>query len=66
MPTIVFYRGSISEPELAAVNSNPKGVIVYPVKKVTDRAKRYRAQKNVSGPKKCVICDSRRDRVEGV
>ena len=28
---------------------------------VTDRAKRYRAQKNVTGPKKCVLCGSRSD-----
>ena len=28
---------------------------------LTDRAKRYRAQKNVTGPKKCVLCGSKRD-----
>ena len=28
---------------------------------VTDRAKRYRAQKNVTGPKKCVLCGSTKD-----
>lgn len=27
-----------------------------PVEIITDRAKRYRAQKNVTGPKRCVIC----------
>jgi hypothetical protein len=27
-----------------------------PVEEITDRAKRYRAQANVPGPKKCVIC----------
>lgn len=27
-----------------------------PVELITDRAARYRAQKNVSGPKRCVIC----------
>ena len=27
-----------------------------PVGEITDRAKRYRAQSNVPGPKKCVIC----------
>ena len=27
-----------------------------PVKDITDRAKRYRAQQNVKGPKKCVVC----------
>lgn len=29
-----------------------------PVDQITDRAKRYRAQTNVPGPKKCVICNS--------
>jgi len=29
-----------------------------PVSQITDRAKRYRAQQNVKGPKKCVICGS--------
>jgi hypothetical protein len=28
---------------------------------VTDRAKRYRAQKNVRGPKRCVLCHSTKD-----
>lgn len=28
---------------------------------ITDRAKRYRAQSNVTGPKKCVICGSTRN-----
>lgn len=28
---------------------------------LTDRAKRYRAQKNVPGEKRCVVCGSRRD-----
>jgi hypothetical protein len=28
---------------------------------ITDRAKRYRAQNNVTGPRKCVICGSRSD-----
>ncbi len=28
---------------------------------ITDRAKRYRAQQNVTGPKKCVICGSRQN-----
>jgi hypothetical protein len=28
---------------------------------VTDRAKRYRAQKNVKGPKRCVLCGSKED-----
>lgn len=27
-----------------------------PVGEITDRAKRYRAQQNVTGPKKCVVC----------
>lgn len=27
-----------------------------PVEQITDRAKRYRAQNNVTGPKKCVLC----------
>jgi hypothetical protein len=34
--------------------SNPGG-------EVTDRAKRYRAQQNVSGPKKCVFCGAKKD-----
>jgi len=29
--------------------------------KITDRAKRYRAQNNVTGPRKCVLCGSRAD-----
>jgi hypothetical protein len=29
-----------------------------PVSQITDRAKRYRAQQNVKGPKKCVVCGS--------
>jgi hypothetical protein len=29
-----------------------------PVKDITDRAKRYRAQQNVKGPKRCVVCGS--------
>lgn len=28
-----------------------------PVSKITDRAKRYRAQNNVPGPKRCVVCN---------
>ena len=28
---------------------------------ITDRAKRYRAQNNVTGPRKCVLCGSRSD-----
>jgi hypothetical protein len=28
---------------------------------ITDRAKRYRAQKNVKGPKRCVLCGSTKD-----
>jgi hypothetical protein len=32
-----------------------------PVGEITDRAKRYRAQKNVPGPKRCVICNGNRD-----
>jgi hypothetical protein len=32
-----------------------------PVEDITDRAKRYRAQQNVPGPKKCVICGSARN-----
>src|ERR1700730_4308296 len=28
---------------------------------VTDRALRYRAQKNVTGPKKCILCGSTRN-----
>ncbi len=32
-----------------------------PVDRITDRAKRYRAQNEVSGPKKCVFCGSKKD-----
>ncbi len=32
-----------------------------PSRNVTDRAKRYRAQNNVTGPKRCVICGSRQN-----
>jgi hypothetical protein len=32
-----------------------------PVDQITDRAKRYRAQQNVKGPKRCVICGSTRN-----
>src|SRR5271157_2449666 len=28
---------------------------------LTDRAKRYRAQKNVTGPRRCVLCGSTKD-----
>src|SRR5271157_1896274 len=28
---------------------------------ITDRAKRYRAQNNVTGPRKCVLCGSHSD-----
>lgn len=30
-----------------------------PVELITDRAKRYRAQHNVAGPRRCVICGAR-------
>lgn len=30
-----------------------------PVELITDRAKRYRAQQNVPGPRRCVICGAR-------
>ena len=30
-----------------------------PVSQITDRAKRYRAQKNVKGPKECVVCGAK-------
>ena len=36
-------------------------IIANPSGDVTDRAKRYRAQQNVSGPKKCVLCGSKKD-----
>lgn len=29
-----------------------------PVSEISDRAKRYRAQSNVTGPKRCVLCNS--------
>ena len=32
-----------------------------PVEQITDRAKRYRAQQNVPGPKRCVVCNGNRD-----
>ena len=36
------------------VNMGPR----KPVGEITDRAKRYRAQQNVKGPKRCVVCGS--------
>lgn len=35
-----------------------------PVELITDRAKRYRAQGNVSGPRKCAICGARPGRID--
>ena len=32
-----------------------------PASEITDRAKRYRAQKNVTGPKKCIVCGSKKN-----
>ena len=32
-----------------------------PVDQITDRAKRYRAQQDVQGPRKCVLCNGTRD-----
>lgn len=65
---LVKHRASLpEEPTIAEVASwrrafmegvrqrNPKAG------DVTDRAKRYRAQHNVTGPKKCVLCGSRSD-----
>jgi len=42
---------------------NPSGGpgALKPVSLITDRAKRYRAQHNVSGPRKCVLCGSKSD-----
>ena len=36
-------------------------IIANPPGDVTARAKRYRAQQNVSGPKQCVLCGSKKD-----
>lgn len=43
--------GSITRTVLININPSRK-----PVNEITDRAKRYRAQQNVTGPKKCVVC----------
>jgi hypothetical protein len=52
-------RGVPIDPRAAAFaageSSNPGG------NDVTDRAKRYRAQKKVSGPKVCVLCGSKKN-----
>lgn len=32
-----------------------------PTEDITDRAKRYRAQNNVTGPKRCVLCNGSKD-----
>jgi len=32
-----------------------------PVDRITDRAKRYRAQKAIRGPRRCVLCGARAD-----
>jgi hypothetical protein len=47
---MTFSLGSIRR--TVVVNMGPR----KPVNEITDRAKRYRAQQNVKGPKKCVIC----------
>ena len=36
-------------------------IVFYRNPQPTDRAKRYRAQQNVSGPKRCVVYGSRKD-----
>jgi len=36
-----------------------------PVSQITDRAKRYRAQSNVPGPKRCVMCNRTAKQVGG-
>lgn len=36
-----------------------------PVEHITDRAKRYRAQHNVSGPKRCYLCGNPKPRDVG-
>ena len=46
---------------LRAIVANP---YLKPVSAITDRAKRYRAQSNVPGPKQCVICGKRRSRLD--
>jgi hypothetical protein len=40
---------------------NPATRALRPVELITDRAKRYRAQKNVTGPRRCVICNGTRN-----
>ena len=41
----------------------PLVVVNFPLLRsnLTDRAQRYRAQKNVKGPKQCFLCGSKRD-----
>jgi hypothetical protein len=51
---MTFQMGSITR--VLVVNMGHK-----PVDEITDRAKRYRAQQNVKGPKRCVICGSTRN-----
>jgi hypothetical protein len=48
---MTFPLGSINR--VVIVNLGRK-----PVDQITDRAKRYRAQQNVKGPKRCVVCNS--------
>lgn len=39
----------------------PVVVVRFNPQNITDRAKRYRAQKQVSGPRRCVFCGSTKD-----
>lgn len=51
---LVFMRDTTLESyTITRIISNPPR---KPVSEITDRAKRYRAQANVPGPKRCVIC----------
>ena len=46
---------------LRVIAANP---LLKPVSQITDRAKLYRAQSNVPGPKQCVICGTKRGRLD--
>ncbi len=52
---MTYPLGSIKREVI--INLGPR----KPVSEITDRAKRYRAQQNVTGPKRCVICGSTRN-----
>lgn len=53
---MTYQMASITRTVLVEMNPHRK-----PVDQITDRAKRYRAQQNVKGPKRCVICGSKKN-----